>query len=57
MLSLFMGADAVHNLLEAPTAVAQSALAVTLVVQLLNGCNGNYEIDNDATIEQASTAT
>jgi hypothetical protein len=51
MLNLFANDDAVRNLLEAPSALPESALAVDLVAQLLN----EREVySDDDTIKQAS---
>ena len=54
MLSLFAGADAVHNLSEAPAALPESALAIDLIAQMLN----ERDIYSDEeTIEQASAVS
>ena len=54
MLQLFAGANAVHNLSEAPAALPESALAVDLVSQLPN----ERDIySDDESVEQASAVS
>eukprot|EP00804_Cyclotella_cryptica_P026368 CCRYP_007673-RA/>CCRYP_007673-RA protein AED:0.52 eAED:0.52 QI:0/0/0/0.5/1/1/2/0/639 len=53
MLTLFAGADAVRNLVEAPTIIHESALAVDFVSQLLNE-RDVYSNNDSATNKQAN---